>query len=195
MVVCARSLERLESRDERLGVACKGAGVHLVRDAQGRPVPDPDPYPTNMGGLSWGREIKPGDRHYESLPLMRYRRFEKPGVYRLRVSHDFGWKATDPSKFPAAEATLTVNVLGSFAIGLLYMYVAARGTSADNARLFWMTGVLGGFTTYSSFNFETLRLFGAGRTGLAILYAMATFAGCLLAGLAGHAAGKTVAGA
>ncbi len=45
--------------------------------------------------------------------------------------------------------------MGSFAIGLLYMYVAARGASADNARLFWMTGVLGGFTTYSAFALES----------------------------------------
>ena len=44
------------------------------------------------------------------------------------------------------------------------MYVAARGASADNARLFWMTGVLGGFTTYSAFALETA-LLGFSLTG------------------------------
>jgi CrcB protein len=62
------------------------------------------------------------------------------------------------------------------------MYVAARGASADNARLFWMTGVLGGFTTYSAFALETV-LLGFSMTGL--LYVLATVAGCLLAAVLG----------
>jgi len=78
--------------------------------------------------------------------------------------------------------TLAVNLLGSFAIGLLYMYVAARGGSADNARLFWMTGVLGGFTTYSAFALETA-LLGFSLTGAA--YLAATVVGCLLGAIAG----------
>ncbi len=85
-----------------------------------------------------------------------------------------------PGGWPVA--TFTVNLLGSFAIGLLYMYVAARAGSADNARLFWMTGVLGGFTTYSAFALETT-LLGFSLTGAA--YVAATFAGCLLAAIAG----------
>jgi len=79
-------------------------------------------------------------------------------------------------------ATITVNVLGSFAIGLLYMYVAARGPSADNARLFWMTGVLGGFTTYSAFALETV-LLGFSWAGAA--YVAGTLVGCVLAAVLG----------
>src|SRR5436190_1503170 len=78
--------------------------------------------------------------------------------------------------------TFVVNLLGSFAIGLLYMYVAARGGSADNARLFWMTGVLGGFTTYSAFALESA-LLGFSMTG--VTYVAATVVGCLLAAAAG----------
>ena len=75
-----------------------------------------------------------------------------------------------------------MNVLGSFAIGLIYMYVAGRGASADNARLFWMTGVLGGFTTYSAFALETA-LLGFSLVGVA--YVLATLVGCLAAAVLG----------
>jgi len=94
------------------------------------------------------------------------------GAYRLWPVAGGGWPV----------ATLTVNVLGSFAIGLLYMYVAARGGSADNARLFWMTGVLGGFTTYSAFALETALL---GFSLTAVAYVAATVIGCLLAAILG----------
>ena len=100
------------------------------------------------------------------------------GAYRL-------WPVS-PGAWPVP--TFTVNLLGSFAIGLLYMYVAARGVSADNARLFWMTGVLGGFTTYSAFALETA-LLGFSLTGAA--YLVATVVGCLLAAIAGMKIGTT----
>jgi len=85
--------------------------------------------------------------------------------------------------------TLTVNLLGSFAIGLLYIYIAARGSSLDNARLFWMTGVLGGFTTYSAFALESA-LLGFSVTG--VLYMLITFAGCLIAAFAGMKIGAVL---
>jgi fluoride exporter len=94
------------------------------------------------------------------------------GAYRLWPWAPGGWPV----------ATFTVNLLGSFAIGLLYMYVAARSGSADNARLFWMTGVLGGFTTYSAFALESA-LLGFSLTGAA--YLVATVVGCLAGAIAG----------
>jgi HEAT repeat protein len=78
----------------------------LATDEQGQEVPDPDPNPMNMGGLGYSKELKQGDKHYSSLPLLRYRRFENPGVYRLQVSHDFSWNEADPSKRPVASATI-----------------------------------------------------------------------------------------
>jgi fluoride exporter len=98
------------------------------------------------------------------------------GAYRLWPSSPGGWPVP----------TFTVNLLGSFAIGLLYMYVASRGPGAENARVFWMTGVIGGFTTYSAFALETA-LLGLSTTGIA--YVLATVVLCLGATLLGMKVG------
>jgi CrcB protein len=103
------------------------------------------------------------------------------GAYRL-------WPSS-PGGFPVP--TFTVNLLGSFAIGLLYMYVAARGASAENARLFWMTGVLGGFTTYSAFALETALL---GFSWMGLAYVAVTVVGCLAAAFAGLKMGSLLMG-
>jgi CrcB protein len=83
--------------------------------------------------------------------------------------------------------TLAVNLAGSFLISLVMAWGAGRGGLADGPRLFLVTGVLGGFTTYSSFNFETLRLVQSGAPGLAVLNLGLTLAGCFVAGIAGFA--------
>lgn len=84
------------------------------------------------------------------------------------------WPMT-PGGFPVP--TLTVNLIGSFAIGLLYMWFSARsGLGNDGARLFWLTGVLGGYTTYSAFALEST-LLGFSLTG--ITYVVVTTVGCI----------------
>ncbi|MGQ0622742.1 MAG: fluoride efflux transporter CrcB [Panacagrimonas sp.] len=80
--------------------------------------------------------------------------------------------------------TLLVNVLGSFAIGLLFAWFAAR-PAAEWLRLGLITGVLGGFTTFSAFSIETLELLRSDGSGAAIAYIAAT----LLTGLAACALG------
>jgi CrcB protein len=92
----------------------------------------------------------------------------------------FGVWPAAPGGWPVP--TFTVNLLGSFAIGLIFMYVSARGAEAEQARLFWMTGVLGGFTTYSAFALESA-LLGFSATGAA--YVLATLVGCVLAAVLG----------
>jgi CrcB protein len=67
--------------------------------------------------------------------------------------------------------TLAVNVAGSFAMGVLVELVARRfGASAD-LRLFAMTGVLGGFTTFSAFSLDVVTLWERGAAGTALAYA------------------------
>ena len=88
---------------------------------------------------------------------------------------------TTPGGFPVP--TVTVNLLGSFAIGLLYIWIVTRSGGADAARLFWMTGVLGGLTTYSAFALETTLL---GFSGTGIAYLLVTIVGCFGAAWAGR---------
>ena len=70
------------------------------------------------------------------------------------------------SSFPAG--TMLVNIAGSFAIGLLM----ARYMQADSqaARLFFITGVLGGFTTFSAFSWDALVMLQRGQMGAAFFY-------------------------
>jgi CrcB protein len=95
-----------------------------------------------------------------------------------------------PGAWPVA--TMSVNIVGSFAIGLLAALTARD--SGETARLFWMTGVLGGFTTYSAFALETVTLASAGAAGRAALYVAATVALCLVAAVAGRTLGLALAG-
>ena len=71
--------------------------------------------------------------------------------------------------------TLAVNVSGSLAIGLLAGLFGAMETG-HNARLFLITGFLGGFTTFSAFSLETVALFEGGQVGRAGAYIMASVA-------------------
>jgi len=89
-------------------------------------------------------------------------------------------------------STLLVNVAGSFALGLVAEALAERRLFGVEARLVLGTGVLGGFTTYSTFNLETLRLLERAEHGRAALYVAATVGASLLAGLAGLAAGRAL---
>jgi CrcB protein len=86
--------------------------------------------------------------------------------------------------------TLGVNVIGSFVISLVMVLALDRGAIGVEARLFIVTGVLGGFTTYSSFNYETLQLAQTGAVGLAALNVALTLVGCVGAGLLGLWVGR-----
>jgi len=91
--------------------------------------------------------------------------------------------------------TLLVNLSGSFLISLV-MHVALAGTAISlELRIFLTTGIMGGYTTYSSFNYETLALINQRAYGLAGLNVAGTVVGCFVAGVLGLAAGRALAGA
>ncbi len=87
------------------------------------------------------------------------------------------------SAFP--WATLTVNVVGSFAMGLLAGWLAPHGQGGEAWRLLLAVGLLGGFTTFSAFSLELAQLIERGAFAAAGLYAALSLA----AGIAGLLAG------
>jgi fluoride exporter len=98
------------------------------------------------------------------------------------------------ASFPAG--TLVVNVSGSLLIGLLAGLAESRAVPGAEARLLLVTGVLGGYTTFSAFSLETLLLLRAGQTTAALtsvalqvgLGVAAAFAGFTVSMAAGRAA-------
>ena len=90
------------------------------------------------------------------------------GVLRYAIS---AWLQDRAGAFPLA--TLVINLIGSVAIGV---YFAKEGNqlSGESARLFFAVGICGGFTTFSAFSWESLRLIQENRFGLAILYVLAS---------------------
>ncbi|MCD2178719.1 fluoride efflux transporter CrcB [Rhizobium sp. C1] len=83
--------------------------------------------------------------------------------------------------------TLCVNIVGSLVMGLIAEYWALKSGLPQSARLFLTTGILGGFTTFSTFSLDTATIFERGETWLATGYAIASVVlsvGALFLGLA-----------
>ncbi len=91
--------------------------------------------------------------------------------------------------------TLAVNVLGSFLLSLI-LAAAPKPTETfpEELRLTLATGVMGGFTTYSTFNHDTLERFQKDAYALGFANLAATVVGCLVAGALGWWAGRKLAG-
>ena len=96
------------------------------------------------------------------------------------------------SSFP--YATLTVNVVGSFLLGVTMHVGLSTSLMSPSLRLVLATGVMGGFTTYSTFNYETIEFLREGAFGLAGLNVAATLLLCLAAGAAGLTAARWLVG-
>ena len=103
------------------------------------------------------------------------------GVWSVRLAGaNFPW------------GTLAVNLAGSFMIGFLVELVARRLNASMEMRLFLVTGVLGGFTTFSSFSLDAVSLFERGTLGLSAVYVLASLVVSIAAVFAGLALGRSL---
>jgi fluoride exporter len=96
------------------------------------------------------------------------------------------------SGFPVG--TMFVNVAGCFLIGVFVRYLLNMQTSAE-LRALLVIGFCGGFTTFSTFSFETVGLIEGGEYARAATYVLGSVVLCLMATFAGMAAVSAIAGA
>ena len=81
--------------------------------------------------------------------------------------------------------TFIINISGSTTMGLIAGYLAFKGEASQPWRLFLMTGILGGYTTFSAFSLDTAVLYERGELGLAAAYVL----GSVVLSIAGLFAG------
>lgn len=91
--------------------------------------------------------------------------------------------------------TLCVNVVGSFLLGAIMQFASTTRSFPPTAQVALTIGVLGGFTTYSTFNQEMLTSFQQGAWVMAFANLLATVVGCLVAGFLGQVVVRTLIGA
>lgn len=104
------------------------------------------------------------------------------GIYRatrLWVSSDFPW------------GTFAVNVIGGLAAGVVTGWLLSRSAANDPWALFLMTGILGGFTTFSAFSVDALSLIQRGAVAMAVAYIIGSVLVSILAAGAGLALMRT----
>jgi CrcB protein len=83
--------------------------------------------------------------------------------------------------------TFIINITGSIVMGLIAGYLAFKGDAAQSWRLFLMTGILGGYTTFSAFSLDAAALYERGEIGLSLLYVLGSVVLSILGLFAGLA--------
>ena len=108
------------------------------------------------------------------------------GVIGALARYQIGrWWPAPVNGFPAA--TLCINLLGCVLIGVVLVVITERITPHPLVRPFVVTGVLGGFTTFSTYALDIQVLLSHGRVDTALLYLLATAAGSIGAAALGMA--------
>ena len=89
-------------------------------------------------------------------------------------------------------ATILVNVLGAFLIGIIYHLLISKIVINEQLKVFITIGFLGGFTTFSSFNLDFFKLIESGSIFLAMVYALASFLITIVAFYIGYSLTKVL---
>jgi CrcB protein len=106
----------------------------------------------------------------------------------------WGIGAWSGHRFPTFPwGTMVINVSGSFILGVMFAVLVERNVGSTTLRLALMTGLLGAYTTFSTFSLETFRLFEDGATGSALANIGFSVILGLLAVWLGVVAGRAVA--
>ncbi len=79
---------------------------------------------------------------------------------------------TTMGQFASPWTTMLINVLGSFAMGFLAYVLAQKFVEAEGLRAFVLTGVLGGFTTFSAFSLDVMQAMQRGENAVALIYVL-----------------------
>ena len=103
------------------------------------------------------------------------------GAIGAAARYGVGVALVRPGAFPIG--VLAVNIIGSFLMGLIVVYLGQKMLSHLNP--FLMTGILGGFTTFSAFSLEAYTLFERGEVGQAAIYVIASVVLSIAALIAG----------
>lgn len=103
------------------------------------------------------------------------------GAIGAAARYGVGVALVRPGAFPIG--VLAVNIIGSFLMGLIVVYLGQKMLSHLNP--FLITGILGGFTTFSAFSLEAYTLFERGEVGQAAIYVIASVVLSIAALIAG----------
>ncbi len=104
----------------------------------------------------------------------------------LRHAINVGCARACGTNFP--YGTFVINITGSLVMGLIAGYLAFKGEASQPWRLFLMTGILGGYTTFSAFSLDSVLLYERGELGLAAFYVL----GSVVLSIAGLIAGLSL---
>jgi len=94
------------------------------------------------------------------------------------------------SRFP--YGTFVINITGSFLVGLVFALLTVKTQWSPNWRYLIPIGFIGGYTTFSSFEYETLRTMQGGQIGLGLLYVAASVVVGFVAVWGGMIAGRAI---
>ncbi|MEM7372338.1 MAG: fluoride efflux transporter CrcB [Bacteroidota bacterium] len=96
-------------------------------------------------------------------------------LFRYAISR---WVPANGPGFPTA--TFVANVLACVVLGLAWGYVSRHVSLSPSVKLFVLVGFCGGFSTFSTFSLETLRLFQEGKSMMAVVYILSSILVCIL---------------